>query len=53
MMVTTIEGDASRCSEAETERPDANDDSTLYFGPGEHWVDSIKVRSGQTVYIVG
>ena len=42
------------CRGLETERPDPQDNSNvLYFGPGEHWVDSIKIESGQTVYIDG
>lgn len=37
----------------ETAIPSADDPAVLYFGPGEHWVDTIKVRSGQTVYLDG
>ena len=37
----------------ETDMPDPSDPNVLYFGPGEHWVNSIKIRSGQTVYIDG
>lgn len=41
------------CREVETNRPDPNDKDVIYFGPGEHWVNSIEVRSGQTIYIDG
>ncbi len=37
----------------ETDIPKPDDPNVIYFGPGEHWVDSIKVRSGQTVYLDG
>ncbi len=37
----------------ETDAPDPDDAEVIYFGPGEHWVDTIPVRSGQTVYLDG
>ena len=37
----------------ETDAPAPDDPNVIYFGPGEHWVDTIKVRSGQTVYLDG
>ena len=37
----------------ETDAPSPDCPNVIYFGPGEHWVDTIKVRSGQTVYIDG
>jgi hypothetical protein len=37
----------------ETDVPRPDDPNVIYFGPGEHWVDTIKVRSGQTVYLDG
>ncbi len=37
----------------ETDVPAPDDPNVIYFGPGEHWVDTIPVRSGQTVYIDG
>ncbi len=37
----------------ETDIPSPDDPNVIYFGPGEHWVDTIKVRSGQTVYLDG
>ncbi len=41
-----------------THRPEVNapkpeDPNVIYFGPGEHWVNTIKVKSGQTVYLHG
>jgi len=41
------------CREIETDRPDPTDENVIYFGPGEHWVHSIRVKSGQTIYIDG
>jgi len=41
------------CREIEKDRPDPNDKNVIYFGPGEHWVNSIRVKSGQTIYIDG
>jgi hypothetical protein len=37
----------------ETDVPSPDDPKVIYFGPGEHWVDTIRVRSGQTVYLDG
>ncbi len=37
----------------EREIPSPDDPNVIYFGPGEHWVDTINVRSGQTVYLDG
>lgn len=38
----------------ETNIPDANSPNVIYFGPGSHIItNSIKVRSGQTLYIAG
>jgi hypothetical protein len=37
----------------ETDVPSPEDPDVIYFGPGEHWVDTIQVRSGQTVYLDG
>jgi len=34
-------------------RPDAADTNVLYYGPGFHEVDLVKVPSGKTVYIAG
>ncbi len=39
--------------ECERDAPDRNDPSVIYFGPGEHWVDTIRPQSGQTVYLHG
>lgn len=33
--------------------PSANDPNVIYYGPGIHKVTSIKVTSGQTVYLAG
>jgi len=41
------------CREIECDVPDFNDENVIYFGPGEHWIHSLKVESGQTVYIDG
>lgn len=41
------------CREVESNRPDPNDPNVITFGPGEHWVNSVRVRSGQTVYVDG
>jgi len=40
-------------SEPETEIPRADDPNVIYFGPGVHEIDTIKVRDGQTVYLAG
>lgn len=37
----------------ETEIPDPDDPDVIFFGPGEHWIHTLKVRSGQTVYLDG
>lgn len=37
----------------EKEIPDAKDPKVIYFGPGIHHVQSIKVGSGQTIYVAG
>lgn len=37
----------------ESSPPSPDDPNVIYFGPGEHWVDTITVRSGQTVYLDG
>lgn len=37
----------------ETNIPAPDDPNVIYFGPGEHWIDSLNVRSGQTVYLDG
>lgn len=38
---------------AEQNVPDPNDPDLLYFGPGEHHVGRLVLRSNQTVYIAG
>ncbi len=37
----------------EPDRPDPDDPRVVYFGPGEHWVNSLSIQSGQTVYVDG
>ena len=37
------------CREIENDRPDPGDPGVLYFGPGEHWVNTIRAKSGQTI----
>ena len=37
----------------ETDIPDAKDPNVIYFGPGEHWINHIDIKSGQTVYLDG
>ena len=37
----------------EADVPSPDDPNVIYFGPGEHWVHSIAVGSGQTVYLDG
>lgn len=39
--------------EPESDIPQEEDPNVIYFGPGEHWVDTIKVSNGQTVYLDG
>jgi len=41
------------CREIETDIPVPDADNVVYFGPGEHWIDTLRVKSGQTVYIDG
>lgn len=41
------------CREVEADRPDPSDPKVIYFGPGEHWVNSVRPTSGQTVYLDG
>ncbi|MHB0936004.1 MAG: glycosyl hydrolase family 28 protein [Armatimonadota bacterium] len=40
-------------SEPEKETPNPDDPNVIYFGPGLHEVDTIKVQDGQTVYLAG
>lgn len=37
----------------ETDVPKPNDPNVVYFGPGIHEVQTLPVRSGQTIYLVG
>jgi len=37
----------------ETDIPKADDPKVIYFGPGIHEINQVKVTSGQTVYIAG
>ncbi|MFR9590760.1 MAG: glycosyl hydrolase family 28 protein [Rikenellaceae bacterium] len=37
----------------ETDIPDPNDKSVIYFAPGVHDITSVKVKDNQTVYIAG
>jgi hypothetical protein len=37
----------------ETDRPDPSDPSVVYYGPGVHEVETLRVHSGQTVYLAG
>jgi hypothetical protein len=37
----------------ETNLPKADDPKVIYFGPGIHEINQVKVTSGQTVYIAG
>ncbi len=37
----------------EESRPDPEDESVIYFGPGEHVVDTIRLKSDQTLYVDG
>ena len=41
------------CREIETNKPDAAAGNVICFGPGEHWIHSLRVQSGQTVYVDG
>ena len=41
------------CREMETDVPSPDDPNLIYFGPGEHWVNTITPKSGQTVYLHG
>ena len=40
-------------SAPETDAPDPKDPNVLYFGPGVYEVQTVKVRSGQTIYLAG
>ncbi len=37
----------------ETDAPSPDDPNVVYFGPGEHWVNSLCLKSGQTLYLHG
>ena len=37
----------------ETNAPDSNDPNVIYFGPGIHHIQDLKVGSGKTVYVAG
>lgn len=37
----------------ESDRPDPSDPNVIYFGPGVHEVTTLRVKSGQTVYLAG
>jgi hypothetical protein len=37
----------------ETHAPDPNDPNVIYFGPGVHHIEDLKVGSGKTVYVAG
>lgn len=37
----------------EEAKPDPKDKNVLYFGPGEHVVNTIKLKSNQTLYVAG
>ena len=37
----------------ETDRPNPADANVIYFGPGVHEVTTLRVKSGQTVYLAG
>jgi hypothetical protein len=37
----------------ETHAPDPNDPNVIYFGPGLHHIEDLKVGSGKTVYVAG
>jgi len=55
-LVLEVNGDVTRslnifANPWENHPPKAGDPNVLYFGPGIHEVDCIKVTSGQTVYI--
>lgn len=38
---------------SETEKPDLRDKNVVYYGPGEWNVGTVKMQSGQTIYIAG
>lgn len=37
----------------ETDAPNPNDPNVIYFGPGVHQIEDLKVGSGKTVYVAG
>jgi hypothetical protein len=37
----------------ETKAPNPNDPNVIYFGPGIHQIEDLKVSSGKTVYLAG
>jgi Glycosyl hydrolases family 28 len=37
----------------ESDAPNPNDPNVIYFGPGIHKIDDLKVGSGKTVYVAG
>ncbi len=37
----------------ETDVPAAGDPDVVFFGPGEHWISSLELKSGQTLYLDG
>jgi hypothetical protein len=37
----------------ESNAPSPNDPNVIYFGPGRHEIESLKVGSGQTLYLAG
>ena len=37
----------------ETNAPNPNDPNVIYFGPGVHQIEDLKVGSGKTVYVAG
>lgn len=41
------------CRELEMYVPTPDAPNTIYFGPGEHWIHSLDVKSGQTLYLDG
>jgi len=41
------------CRELEVGKPDPAAGNVICFGPGEHWINTLRVQSGQTVYVDG